>query len=101
MVGHAVRGPAGGDVGFHLIGRQFGGVSEATNLVPASGLLNNGAFQALEEIWAAKLRQTPPVDIRVEIDILYTSGNTSIRPDSFLVKWTENGVPMQLPFQNP
>ena len=100
-VGHAVRGPGGGDAGFHLIGRQFGGVSEAANLVPANSALNNGAYKALEARWAKALNETPPVDIRIMIEVKYNPGNTSIRPDEFVVRWTENNVPMQLSFQNP
>ena len=55
VAGHAVRGPGAGDVGFQLIGRQFGDVSGAVNLLPASEALNGGAYRAFLELGTRSL----------------------------------------------
>jgi len=87
-----------GDVGFHLIGDQFGGPTNELNVVPGNGFpangvknLNQGAYKSWETS-VKNLAQDPAngaVEMRVEP--VYYEGNTTTRPDAFNASYRTNG----------
>ena len=83
-----------GDVGFHLIGDQFGGPTNRLNVVPGNGKrvdpdgppnLNQGAYAKFEKA-IKKARNDPNnigKDIEVKVVPVYNSYNKTNRPDYF------------------
>lgn len=74
------------DVGFHLIGDQFGGQTNRLNVVPGNGNLNNGAYAAFERTIKARA-QSPNTEVEVQIRAVYKNGNTTSRPDQFVASY--------------
>jgi hypothetical protein len=79
------------DIGFHLIGDQFGGQTNRLNVVPGNSVLNNAAkgnYGEFENL-IKKLRNEGK---RVEVQVrpVYDIGNTTNRPDSFIASYRVN-----------
>ncbi|MCB0077369.1 MAG: WXG100 family type VII secretion target [Anaerolineales bacterium] len=87
------------DDGGHLIGSQFGGVSEGVNLVPMSRMLNQagGGWYRMEQEWAAALKRGESV--RVDIRPVYEG--VSNRPTRFEVDYWIDDIKQNRSFQNP
>jgi hypothetical protein len=84
------------DVGGHLIGRQFGGAGDATNIVAMDKTVNAysniGKFGQHEIRWRKLLVQNPNTKIFVKIEDVFNTGNFTIRPDAFEVTEIIDGV---------
>jgi hypothetical protein len=84
------------DVGGHLVGRQFGGAGDATNVVPmdksVNAYSNSGKFGQHEIRWRRLLVENPQNKLHVEIIEIFNPGNFTIRADAFRVTETLNGV---------
>lgn len=88
-----------GDVGFHIVGAQFGGLVNSKNVVPGNGSrlpshnapnLNQGVYKKIEARIAAIARQYPQgTQIRASLD--YT-GSSTTRPDTFTISYWANGT---------
>ena len=86
-----------GDIGFHLIGDQFGGPTNELNVVPGNGVsqggmpnLNQGPYASWERA-VKNLAADPangPVEMRVEPQ--YYEGNMTTRPDAFYASYRVN-----------
>ena len=79
-----------GDHAGHLFGDRFGGSPELDNLVSQAQRINLSEYKVIENEWARAL-QDPKTTIAVNIKINYNIGG--IRPISFDVSYTINGVP--------
>ena len=87
-----------GDVGFHLIGDQFGGPTNELNVVPGNGVpangvanLNQGAYASWES--SVKNLALDPANSSVEMSVqpVYYEGNLTTRPDAFNASYRVNG----------
>jgi hypothetical protein len=83
--GGADRRPT--DDGGHYIAARFNGPSDAFNHFAQDANFNRGAYRALEDIWAKRLRQ----GYHVLVDIVPHYVGTSRRPDEIRVTWYVNG----------
>ena len=86
------------DVGGHLVGRQFGGAGDATNVVAMEKTVNEysnvGKFGQHEIRWRRLLSQASPANIQLEMELIYNPGNFTIRPDAFrIIEVIDGGVP--------
>lgn len=77
-----------GDHGGHLVGSRFGGSGDADNLVAMSAKLNQGEYKKLENIWAKALNQGD----KVEVNISPVYDGNSLRPISFKIEYSINGI---------
>ena len=77
-----------GDHAGHLIGDRFGGSPNLDNLVSQTKLVNLSEYKQIENIWSNALNsgQKVGVDIKIQYD-----GN-NIRPKSFIIYYTIDGV---------
>ncbi len=83
-----------GDIGFHLIGDQFGAETNRLNIVPGNKILNNnsaGNFGAIENMLAKEYDAGNAVMFQVKP--VYNEGNLTNRPDSFEVFYQVNDGP--------
>ncbi|MFG6177464.1 DNA/RNA non-specific endonuclease [Halomonas sp. THAF12] len=101
-----------GDVGFHLIGDQFGGPTNRLNVVPGNGAradpsgppnLNQGQYGKFE--LSMKRAAQDPVNagrnIEVKITPQYAKGNATNRPDAFVASYRIEGKrPRKFRFKN-
>ncbi len=76
------------DDGGHLIGTRFDGSGKIDNIVPMNSNLNRGEFKKLENSWAKALENGQKVDVKVTP--VYKGD--SLRPDSFRVTQTIDGI---------
>ncbi len=76
------------DEGGHLIASIFNGPGEAINLKAMDGNFNKSAFKQLENTLADALKAGKKVDVK--IDVIH-SGD-SLRPDSFRVQYSIDGI---------
>ena len=53
---------------------------------------NAGKFGRHEIRWRRLLNETPRANIQLEIEVIYNSGNFTIRPDKFIVTEKINGI---------
>ena len=83
-----------GDQGGHLIASSLGGAGDRINLVPMDKVLNNGTWKKMESDLAKALEQGK--DVSVKIDVGYPDGG-GVRPNSFTVNYTIDGVIKKLP----
>ena len=67
-----------------MIATIFNGDGNLANLVPMNSNLNRGAWEAMERDWADQLSRNYKVD--VSISVVYPDGNTSLRPESFVIE---------------
>jgi hypothetical protein len=92
------------DVGGHLIGRQYGGAGDATNVVAMEKTVNEysnvGKFGQHEIRWRRLLNETPPANIQLNIKVIYEPDNFTIRPDAFDITETINGITSNFTVQN-
>ena len=98
-------GKLSNDVGGHLIGRQYGGAGNATNVVAMEKTVNAysnvGKFGQHEIRWRRLLTQNPPSNIQLEIEVIYNPNNLTIRPDRFEVtEIIDNGTPRIISIPN-
>ncbi|WKB36498.1 DNA/RNA non-specific endonuclease [Terrilactibacillus sp. S3-3] len=79
------------DDGGHLIGSQFNGSGDIDNLVAQNSQINRsgGAWYNMEQEWASALKENPPRKVSVKIEPTYSG--SSLRPDSFRVKYQIEG----------
>ncbi len=75
------------DDGGHLIATIFKGPGERLNLVPMDSNLNRGAWKAMENSWSEALSQGKEVSVQIKPHY----DGTSLRPDSFEVRYTIGG----------
>ncbi|PGL35864.1 type VII secretion protein [Bacillus cereus] len=88
----------GQDHAGHLAGDRFGGSPKIDNLVSQLSDVNLKKYKKVEDKWAAALKEKPPKEVTVKVDIIY-SGN-DIRPDKFIVNYTIDGKPGNAKFKN-
>jgi hypothetical protein len=92
------------DVGGHLIGRQYGGAGDATNVVAMEKTVNEysnvGKFGQHEIRWRRLLNETPPANIQLNIKVIYEPDNFTIRPDAFDITETINGINSKFTVKN-
>jgi len=90
-----------GDVGFHLLADILGGPVNRLNVVPADGVLNNGAYKSMERRIANLAEEYGSIDL--DINPYYSSGNTTGRPDKIDVVFTDpsTGLLEIYNFDNP
>ncbi len=94
-----VPGSQPGDVGFHLIGHQFGGPINPLNVVPGNGQpvalaaggrltnINQGRYSSQFEAAVAQLSRETGAPVPVRISVSYGAGNTTVRPDAFIARY--------------
>ena len=82
-------GSVNGDVGFHLGADQLGFPGGPLNVLPGNGILNNGDYAELEK--TIRGLHDSGVDVQVLFQPVYNLGNVSPRPDSFIVRYREEG----------
>ncbi|WP_245805781.1 DNA/RNA non-specific endonuclease [Bacillus alkalicellulosilyticus] len=78
-----------GDHAGHLAGDRFGGSPELDNLVSQASNINLSQYKKLENQWAAALKETPPKQVTVNLEIKYHGNST--RPSSFNVHYEIDG----------
>ncbi len=83
------------DQGGHLIASSLGGAGDRINLLPMDKVLNNGTYKKMESDLAKALDQGK--DVSVKIDVGYPDGG--VRPNSFIVTTTINGIEETIPFR--
>ena len=59
------------------------------NLVLQLSNVNLKQYKKIEDGWAAALKETPPKEVTVDVEVIY-SGN-DMRPEKFKVKYTIDG----------
>ena len=91
-------GVKGEDQGGHLIARIFNGPGEQINYIPQNAKLNNGKWRAMENEWKKELKAGKKVE--VEIQIIYSTGNFSKRPERFIVEYKVDGKRFIKRFKN-
>jgi YD repeat-containing protein len=94
-----VPGSQPGDVGFHLIGHQFGGPINPLNVVPGNGQplalaaggrltnINQGRYSSQFEAAVAQLSRATGAPVPVRISVSYGAGNATVRPDAFVARY--------------
>jgi len=82
-------GKVEGDQAGHLFGDRFGGSPELDNLVSQAKRVNLSEFKILENHWASALKNGQ----QVAVDITINYANGGIRPVSFDVSYTLDGIP--------
>lgn len=85
-----------GDHAGHLFGDRFGGSPELDNLVSQAQKVNQSEYKILENQWAKALGEgkSVTVDIKLNYDI------GGVRPTSFDVKYTIDGIPFRKTISN-
>lgn len=76
-----------GDHAGHLAGDRFGGSPSVDNIVSQSQHVNLSEYKKIENIWAKALKENKHVT--VDVQIVYEGD--SLRPSSFIVKYTIDG----------
>ena len=99
------------DVGFHLVGHQFGGPINRLNVVSANGKpyhvegvriknLNTGEWKKMENDWKRKLSEPGVESLPIKIEISYSEG-VSMRPAAFNTKYGfDNAASEKRKFKN-
>ena len=92
-----------GDVGFHLVGDQFDAPTNWLNVVPGNGTrvdlpdgtilknLNLSRYKTDFENRVRDLADIPGNNVEVSIQTIYTSRNSSLRPDIIRTAYRVNG----------
>lgn len=84
------------DVGFHLLGDQFGGGINRANVVPGNGKLNGGTrggWGYLENRFTEIINSDPNTDIQFSIEVERGTEEIETRPSHFVYKYSLNGGP--------
>ncbi|MDQ0233135.1 DNA/RNA non-specific endonuclease [Metabacillus malikii] len=79
----------GQDHAGHLAGDRFGGSPKIDNLVSQLSDVNMKQYKKIENEWAAALKEKPPKEVTVDVEIIY-HGN-DIRPKEFIVNYSIDG----------
>ena len=79
----------GQDHAGHLAGDRFGGSPRIDNLVSQLSDVNLKQYKKIEDEWAAALKETPPKNVKVNVEIKYDGNNT--RPSEFIVEYEIDG----------
>ncbi|MEG2294476.1 MAG: DNA/RNA non-specific endonuclease [Carnobacterium sp.] len=77
-----------GDHAGHLFGDRFGGSGELDNLVSQAQKVNLSSYKKIENTWAKAIEQGK----EVTVDIIVNYDSSSLRPISFEVNYTIDGV---------
>ncbi len=98
------------DVGFHLIAHIFGAVVNELTVVPGNGKripgdpepnLNGSAYKVRFENIVRNILDTTAQIVEVQVISIYDAGNTTSRPDRFVVRFrTDAGRWIEVPFVN-
>ncbi|WP_234396952.1 DNA/RNA non-specific endonuclease [Bacillus massiliglaciei] len=75
----------GQDHAGHLAGDRFGGSPKIDNLVSQLSDVNLKQYKKIEDEWAAALKETPPKEVTINLQVIYSRDN--VRPEKFLVKY--------------
>lgn len=79
----------GQDHAGHLAADRFGGSPKIDNLVSQLSDVNLKQYKKIEDEWAAALKETPPKEVKVNVEIIY-DGNSK-RPSEFIVEYEIDG----------
>ncbi len=79
----------GQDHAGHLAGDRFGGSPKIDNLVSQLSDVNMKQYKKIENEWAAALKEKPPKEVTVDVEIIY-HGN-DMRPKEFIVNYSIDG----------
>ncbi|GEL05963.1 hypothetical protein HNQ42_002198 [Rummeliibacillus stabekisii] len=79
----------GQDHAGHLAGDRFGGSPKIDNLVSQLSDVNLKQYKKIENEWAAALKETPPKEVTVNVEVIYSGKD--MRPEKFSVKYTIDG----------
>lgn len=79
-----------------MFGDRFGGSPELDNLVSQAQRINLSEYKVLENKWAKALGEGKPVNVDIKIN--YDVGG--VRPNSFEVKYTIDGIPFKKKITN-
>ncbi|WP_458352340.1 T7SS effector LXG polymorphic toxin [Peribacillus frigoritolerans] len=81
----------GQDHAGHLAGDRFGGSPKIDNLVSQLSDVNLKEYKKIEDRWAAALKETPPKEVTVDVEIIYSGSD--MRPEKFIVNYFIDGKP--------
>ena len=73
----------------HLAADRFGGSPKLDNLVSQLSDVNLKQYKKIEDEWAAALKETPPKEVKVNVEIKYEGKDT--RPSEFTVEYQIDG----------
>ena len=95
---HAARTPGKlkGDHAGHLAGDRFGGSPELDNLVSQLQGVNLSDYKKLENQWAKALEEGKKVSVQVRVNYV----GDSLRPSSFDVNFSIDGIPFTRNIKN-
>ncbi|WP_084287964.1 DNA/RNA non-specific endonuclease [Paucisalibacillus globulus] len=79
----------GQDHAGHLAGDRFGGSPKIDNLVSQLSDVNLKQYKKIEDLWSAALKETPPKEVTVDVEIIYSGSD--LRPDVFKINYTIDG----------
>ncbi|RAS84355.1 hypothetical protein A3863_24450 [Priestia endophytica] len=79
----------GQDHAGHLAADRFGGSPKIDNLVSQLSDVNLKKYKKLENEWAAALKEDPPKEVKVDVNIIYSGDN--MRPEKFEVTYFVDG----------
>ncbi|HFU4517256.1 TPA: DNA/RNA non-specific endonuclease [Streptococcus suis] len=84
------------DDGGHLIASMFKGSGDIDNLVAMNSDINRsgGVWFDMEQEWKKALSEVPPKKVSVNIEPVY--GSSSVRPDSFNIRYKIEGEPIRI-----
>lgn len=84
------------DDGGHLIASMFKGSGDIDNLVAVNRDINRsgGVWFDMEQEWKRALSEVPPKKVSVNIEPVY--GSSSVRPDSFNIRYKIEGEPIRI-----
>lgn len=85
-----------GDHRGHLIGDQFNGASDLSNMVPQDAHINQGDYKALEEKLASEVAEGKEVEVSIEV----TYDEDSYRPSGIEVTYSIDGEETTVYFPN-
>lgn len=78
-----------GDEGGHLIAASLGGAGDRINIVPQNSVINRNDYRAMEKELSEAVSSGKKVSVKIEVGY---SGSNGVRPNSFQVVATINGV---------
>ncbi|MDQ0233143.1 DNA/RNA non-specific endonuclease [Metabacillus malikii] len=79
----------GKDHAGHLAADRFGGSPKIDNLVSQLSDVNLRRYKKVEDEWAAALKETPPKEVKVNVEIKYVGKDA--RPSEFIVEYEIDG----------
>ncbi len=82
-------GIKGSDQGGHIVASRFFGPGEQINMYSQKGVLNQGAWKNMENLWAREM--VAGKDVKIQVKAIFEG--TSKRPSKFKVQFTIDGQP--------